>query len=159
PFDPARILATLERNQVVYLVIGGLAAVLYGSPLPTYDLDIVPGRGRKNRGALLTALAALDALALPDELEEGEPLSAEQALVDERDTSFYTPHGYVDVVFHPAGFRGYGALAGNAELLEAAHDLPVRVAALRDVIRSKEALGRERDLVQLPALHTLLELA
>ncbi|MGH7687431.1 MAG: hypothetical protein ACREN2_11535 [Candidatus Dormibacteria bacterium] len=34
----------------------------------------------------------------------------------------------------------------------------VRVAALEDIVRSKEAAGRDKDAVVLPALRRLLEL-
>lgn len=159
PLDPVRILAVLERHRVACVVIGGVAAIVHGSPLPTYDLDITPAPGRRNRDALYAALVDLDALMLLDDDEDPRPLSGEQALAEERDVSFYTPAGYLDVLFRPAGTRGYGELARNAERVEVAPGLVVAVAALRDVVRSKEALGRERDLAQLAALHTLLELS
>jgi hypothetical protein len=47
-FDPESVLASLERENVRYVVIGGLAAVLQGSPLFTQDVDICPARDREN---------------------------------------------------------------------------------------------------------------
>jgi len=47
----------LKEHKVKYLVIGGIAAVLYGVPRATFDLDILiqatPGNVRKLLGALL----------------------------------------------------------------------------------------------------------
>ena len=40
--DLARLFEVLHRNQVVYVLIGGLAAVYHGSPFPTEDADITP---------------------------------------------------------------------------------------------------------------------
>src|SRR5712691_10647233 len=45
-FQPAEILAALERHGVRYVVIGGLAATLHGSPVMTTDADIRPARER-----------------------------------------------------------------------------------------------------------------
>lgn len=41
-FRPDLILAELSRHGVGCIVIGGLAACLQGSPLPTEDVDVVP---------------------------------------------------------------------------------------------------------------------
>jgi len=43
-FQPAEIIAALERHAVRYVVIGGLAATLHGSPVMTTDADICPAR-------------------------------------------------------------------------------------------------------------------
>ena len=47
-FQPAEIIAALERHAVRYVVIGGLAATLHGSPVMTTDADICPARERDN---------------------------------------------------------------------------------------------------------------
>lgn len=39
-FDPEAILRALDDNGVDYILIGGLAARLHGSPLTTVDADI-----------------------------------------------------------------------------------------------------------------------
>ena len=158
PLNPVSILSALERHDVAYVVIGGVAAIAHGSPLPTYDLDITPERSKKNLRALLDALAEMNGLTLPDEEEDATPGDAEELLFAETDISFFTPSGYIDVVFVPSGTRGYGELAARAERMEVGEGVSSTIAALRDVIRSKQALGRERDLAQLPALITLLEM-
>ena len=40
--DLPRILEVLDRHAVRYVLIGGLAAVVHGSPFPTEDADITP---------------------------------------------------------------------------------------------------------------------
>ena len=37
----ARIIRTLVANDVEFIVVGGMAAVLQGAPVHTVDLDIV----------------------------------------------------------------------------------------------------------------------
>ena len=36
------IFATLERHQVRYVLVGGVAAILHGAPHVTTDVDVVP---------------------------------------------------------------------------------------------------------------------
>ena len=55
------LFACLDRHGVQYVLIGGLAAVLHGSPLPTLDADICPSRTPENLGRLAAALDELDA--------------------------------------------------------------------------------------------------
>ncbi len=60
-FQPEEILRALERHAVRYIVIGGIAATLHGSPLRTGDLDICPARDRDNLERLAAALAEIRA--------------------------------------------------------------------------------------------------
>jgi hypothetical protein len=45
-FHPAGILAVLDKHKVAYVLIGGYAAQLHGSILPTTDIDVTPGYRR-----------------------------------------------------------------------------------------------------------------
>ena len=47
-FAPDEIFAAFNKAGVEYVVIGGLAAVLHGSPLRTGDADICPRRDTAN---------------------------------------------------------------------------------------------------------------
>ena len=47
-FDPVRICTVLNEEGVDYVVIGGFAAVVHGSSLPTRDIDVVPSRRSDN---------------------------------------------------------------------------------------------------------------
>lgn len=142
PFDPLAVLRVLNDREVEYVLIGGVAAVLQGSPLPTYDIDIAPAPGARNRVRLLAALADLEATALTDE----RTLPAQ---------SFYTPFGHVDVHHGIAGFASFGELRRGSRAIELEPELTVHASSLRDIIRSRLAAGDER---QLPALEAALEL-
>lgn len=52
------VFASLQKHNVRYLVIGGVAAVLYGVPRATFDLDILIEATPENATALLKALEA-----------------------------------------------------------------------------------------------------
>src|SRR5579863_3531801 len=74
-FDPERALAVLNDFRVRYVVIGGIAAAAYGSPMLTSDLDVCYSRDDSNMRALANALVALNArlrdapLGLPFQLD------------------------------------------------------------------------------------------
>lgn len=61
PLQAEEIFGCLHRHGVRYVLIGGLAAVLHGSPLPTVDVDICPASDPENLGRLASALADLAA--------------------------------------------------------------------------------------------------
>ena len=66
-----------------------------------------------------------------------------------------TRFGDLDVSFLPSGTTGYDDL--RRSVVEYDLDgLIVPVAALRDIIRSKEAANREKDRASLPTLRELL---
>lgn len=62
PASPERILEVLARFGVDYVVIGGVAAILQGVPLPrTLDLDVAASHGKTNLEKLSAALKDMDA--------------------------------------------------------------------------------------------------
>jgi hypothetical protein len=61
--------------------------------------------------------------------------------------------GEFDISFRPSGFdTGYSGLVARAHLVRV-ETVDVMVADLEDVIRSKEAAGRPKDLQVLPTLY------
>ena len=59
-FDPLAILTRL--SDVEHLVVGGFAAVLYGAPTVTSDLDVIPRASEENIGRLAGVLRDLRAI-------------------------------------------------------------------------------------------------
>jgi hypothetical protein len=155
PFDPSRILEVLQRHDVAFVVIGAVAAIAQGYPLPTEDIDVTPARDPENLERLAAALVELGAkLRLPDGGGLEFPIEA-RLLAGNESWTLTTRFGPLDLVFMPAGTRGYDDLRKAAIELELG--APVLVAALADVIRTKEAAGRLKDQAQLPALRQTLE--
>jgi len=50
------VFASFQKNDVKYLVIGGIAAVLYGVPRATFDLDVLIEPTPQNAERLLKAM-------------------------------------------------------------------------------------------------------
>jgi hypothetical protein len=55
------ILQVLVHHRVEFIVIGGVAAILEGAPVSTFDLDIMQQRSTENHERLLKALGELNA--------------------------------------------------------------------------------------------------
>jgi hypothetical protein len=56
-----RILELLDEHGVEFIVVGGVAAVLHGAPVTTFDIDALVRVDADNADRLLAALTALDA--------------------------------------------------------------------------------------------------
>ena len=59
-FDPVRICRILNEESVEYVIVGGFAAVIRGSSLPTRDIDVVPSRAADNLDRLGRALTRME---------------------------------------------------------------------------------------------------
>lgn len=154
-FDGPAILEVLSRHAVDFIVIGAWAAVAQGSPIPTRDVDVVPDADQANLGRLSQALTELDArIRLPDE----EPLPFGHDATSLASAIFWnltTKHGDLDISFKPSGTQGYADLSQDAVSVTL-RGTPVLLASLADIIRSKEAAGRDKDRRALPILRELL---
>jgi hypothetical protein len=152
------MLEVLERHGVLYVVIGGFAAELRGSPYVTRDVDVTPARTRDNLGRLTKALKELDAkLRVPDP-DYPLAIALDGRTFDQGTTwTFVTKFGFLDVALLPDGTRGYDDLKRGATKERITDTLAISVASLADVIRSKEAAGREKDRAVLPILRQVLE--
>jgi hypothetical protein len=156
-FEPEAILSALEREGVRYIVIGGLAAVLHGSPLLTQDVDICPANDAENLKRLAKALKSIGAKIRTDDVPDGLPFACDpQFFQNVSLVNLTTIHGDVDVSFTPSGTTGFDDLAQRARPLEIAPHLAPPIADLEDVIRSKRAANRPKDVAALPTLLTLL---
>lgn len=154
-FRPERILEVLAAHHVDYIMIGGFAAAIHGSDVVTGDLDITPATDHHNLERLSRALDELDARVRTDDASHGLPF-VHDATSLARGTvwNLVTNAGDLDLAMMPSGTQGYDDLRRDATAI-AVVGVPTRVAALADIIRSKEAAGREKDRAVLPMLRRL----
>ena len=156
-YDPVALLATLTQHGVRFVVIGGIAALAQGSPLPTEDVDITPARDDENLERLAAALQELGTRLRTEGASDVE-LPADPSLLRQAENwTLTTKHGDLDIVLVPPGTWGYDDLRRDAFEVDLGANTRVYVAALADVIRSKEASNRPKDRAQLPALRQTLE--
>ncbi len=155
PLDPEGIFATLAHHGVVYVLIGGLAGVVHGSPAMTNDADIVPAKTADNLERLSAALLDLDARLRSPDAPDGLVFEPHPTLLSSMSMlNMTTRCGDLDMTFTPAGLDGYDGLAERSVAFELGGHR-VQVAALRDIIRSKEAADRPKDHATLPVLRAL----
>jgi hypothetical protein len=158
-FDPRGILVALQRREVDFILIGGLARVARGADEITRGVDICPSLQPINLGRLQAAL--IDLGALGPEVAKAPPF---QHVYDEvrlraEVVSLVTTGGELKLVAQPAGVpRGYEALRAGATSEHLGNGLRTEVAATADLITMAAALSRDADLQRLPALRRILEL-
>jgi len=152
-FQPEAVIGLLNRHGVRYVLIGGLAAALRGSPSVTQDVDICYARDQRNLTSLAAALGEIHAhlRGAPADL----PFRLDAKTLGRGDSfTFTTQVGWLDILAMPSGTAGYEELAANADLIEA-FDQTVLVASIDDLIRMKRAAGRPRDRAELEILGAL----
>lgn len=155
--DPERLLAVLVEEGVQFILVGGYAALVHGASRPTQDVDITPASSTANLTRLTRALQRLEARIRTEVVPEGLPFATSaEAMRGVLMLNLTTTFGDLDLTFQPSGTDGYPDLVEHA----AEHEVGavrVRVAALTDIIRSKEAAGRDKDIEALTELYVLLK--
>lgn len=146
-FDSLAILNALHRSDVNFVVIGGVAGYLFGSNLPSANLDVCFASDVANRQHLAAALGEIHA-----ELRGGEPVKVDdQTLESDAVLTFKTDFGILRCIRTPLGTDGYDDLRTNAERMEI-DGASTYVASLQDLIRMKEVSNRPKDQFALEAL-------
>lgn len=154
-FDPSRLLRTLVEHDVRFVLIGGLAARLWGSPTVTNDVDICYARDRPNLESLAEVLRLLDARlrGVPEEV----PFLLDAPTLEHGDHfTFVTAAGNLDCLGVPSGSQGYDNLAATCRRMQLG-ELSVQVCGLEDLIAMKESAGRPKDRIELEVLYALMD--
>jgi hypothetical protein len=154
-FRPDGILSALEEHGVRFVLIGGLAATIHGSPAVTFDVDVVPEDSDDNLTRLSGALEDLDARIRVAGIDGGLVFDRAPALLGKMEVlNLETRCGDFDITFHPSAIDSFEEWDRGATDVEAL-GVHFRLAALADVIRSKEAADRPKDRLTLPTLRAL----
>ncbi len=150
-----KILERLNRREVEYVLVGGLAAVVHGVTLVTRDVDVCCPFTQENLRRLEEALADLHPVhrmtpqRLPFVLEPG---------LDQRLKNLYlrTDLGVLDCIGEVAGIGDYAEVKRRSVIA----DLPVgpcRVLDIPALIESKQTLNRAQDKLAVLQLRAILE--
>ncbi|HWB65250.1 MAG TPA: hypothetical protein VG708_00280 [Mycobacteriales bacterium] len=154
-FNGEAILRVLHKHRVDFVLIGGFAAITHGSPFPTNDIDVTPRTDHENYARLSDALFELDAKV---RAQGTDPLPFDHdadSLAAVMIWNLSTRYGDLDVTVQPSGTRGYDDLRRDALTIRI-RGVDVCVASLADIVRSKEAAGRDKDRRVLPVLRELV---
>ena len=135
------LFACLEKNRVKYIVIGGVAAILHGVPRMTGDIDIFIEANPENAGRMLNTLRDLGYET--SELVTPEGLAAVKLLMFENSIK-------IDVMLRIPGVEF--AEAWTNRKTQYVGDQKFYIISKADLIASKLAAGRKRDLEDVAAL-------
>jgi hypothetical protein len=154
-YAPVDALEALAARRVRFVVIGGFASQLRGSPSLTGDTDVCYARDRQNLERLARALRDVEATlrgAPPD-----VPFRLDAPTLEAGDhLTFDTTAGALDILGTPSGIPGgYDELERASDEMEIAPGLSVKVASIDDLIRMKRAAGRPKDLIEVEVLGAL----
>ncbi len=155
-FKPREILAALTARGVDFVVIGGYAAVLHGSPRVTQDLDITFATDVPNLEALGKVVMALGA-RLHGVDEEMRFVPDARTLARVELLTLQTDLGKLDLLALPPGAPPYADLREQAARFDLGN-LLVRVADIPQLIAMKEATGRPKDLADIAELDAIARL-
>lgn len=149
------LLRSLNDAKVAFILVGAYAAMAHGSQQRTDDLDICYERTPSNYKNLMKVLRPLHPrpIDLPADLKA--PFD-ESSLAQGTNFTLITDAGRVDLLGELSGVGGYRELLQDSVLIDVGVGM-CRVAALKDIIRSKEAANRPKDRLALPELRALLE--
>lgn len=152
--DVRAALALLLRHEVEFIVVGGVAAWLHGSPLLTRDLDVVYARTEPNLRRLAGALAPSHPYL------RGAPpglpfLWDAETLARGLNFTLTTDLGDLDLLGEVGGAT-HETLLPRSFILRAS-DLEFRCLGLRTLIELKRASGRPKDFEAIAQLEVTLE--
>jgi hypothetical protein len=147
PFSPVQaqqVAAAFAQHAVDYMFLGKSGAILLGYPGTTQDVNVYPRKDEENGRRIIASLRELgfeiDAI-LAEEITRGK------VFVQIKSGPFD-----VDLVFAPDGIESYEEAKSR---LDDSTGFPV--LNIRDIIASKRAAKRARDLIELPLLEAFRE--
>jgi predicted nucleotidyltransferase len=150
-----RLLQILCDADIDFVIVGGFAAMLHGSALLTRDLDVCAVLTAENLSKLRAAFRDLhpthrmtpQRLSFLDNPDPGATLE---------NLYLQTDFGPVDLLSSITGVGDY-ARVREASIRVDLFGQRVRVMAIEDLIKAKEALGREKDRLAAKELRAIVE--
>jgi predicted nucleotidyltransferase len=152
-----KLFATLRilcESDIQFIVVGGLAAVLNGAPVQTYDLDLVYSRKQANVDRLLNFLQEIDAIFRIQPERRLRP--ARSHLAAGGHLNLLTRYGPVDLLVAIGQNLGYSDLLPHSNEMDIGEGIRVRVLNLEMLISIKEQLASEKDVAVIPILRQTL---
>ena len=135
---------SLNRNRVKYLVIGGLAANLYGVPRATKDMGLFIQPTLKNCQKLLKALI---------EAGFGTAYLTTPEGVLQKEVTIFEDYVRLDILLKPKGLSFDEVWTRRSAVT--IQGTEVKFLSLDDLIKSKLATGRKADLEDVRILRKI----
>jgi hypothetical protein len=173
PPDLPGLLGALQARRVRYVIVGSMAAQLYGVEGQPRDLDIAPDPDPENLARLAQVLVDIEAVlpetdqvghwelqpdgerkwvsrqATPEDLEKRAAWFPDPSDISTFDHSFHTRHGNLDVV--PELYGGFETLIRRARAMTV-HDFQVWVAHVDELLAALTIPRRKKDVPRVQKL-------
>ncbi len=156
------LLRALEREQVRYVLVGGVAVNLHGIGRLTLDVDLMLALDGENLTRFISAVRQFD-------VKPVIPVPLEDFMDEQKVRGWIEQKGMLAFALRPAD-----PMAPTVDVLvkpvvpfEEAYarhvtrrieDVTVRIAAIEDIIRLKTNTGREKDEADIKALSRLVRM-
>jgi len=142
-----------HRHGVEFIVIGGQAETLFGSPRVTYDVDVCYLRTKENLSRLAAALQEINPTlrGAPPDLPFKMDLRALEMGIN---FTLSTRYGDLDILGFVEPLGGYTDLMPNSEIYPA-YGLQLRTIGLEDLLKVKLHINRVKDqesIIQLTGI-------
>lgn len=158
-FDPTDIFAALNGAKVRYLVVGGIAAVLYGVNRFTSDVDLAVELTAENLASLESVLERIGFMRrLPVSIRGLADPTTRKLWTQQKAMKVYSflerrpPARVVDVMVQP--LRNFDNAYGRRVTVKI-HGVSVPLVPVDLLAQMKSEAGRPEDLLDLKALRAL----
>jgi hypothetical protein len=139
PQQAREVAEVFAKHEVEFMFIGKSGAILLGYPAATQDVGLFPEKSVENGKKLVSALRELEfdiSLTIAEKIIRGVDF-----------VQLKTGPFDLDLVFAPDGIESYEEAKKRMTVIDG-----FPIANIRDIIASKKASGREKDLLDLPLL-------
>ena len=150
------LLQRLLENKIEFVLIGGLAATMYGASTVTYDVDVCFDFSPENVQKLLTALRDIHPrVQAQTQWVALDELPLEQ-LVNLKNLYLQTDYGSLDLLGSLIEVGNYQEVSRHANEISI-FAMPCRVLQIETLLRIKEGMGRPKDRQVALELKAILE--
>ena len=148
------ILRSFKEGECEFILVGGLAAVLNGAPIQTYDVDLLYSQHPRNLERLMAVLSSLDAVFRIQPERRLRPKLSH--LAGTGHLNLLTPSGPLDLLATLGRDLRYDDLLPHSLDMDVGRGIRVPVLDLETLIALKEELAGAKDIATLPILRQTL---
>jgi predicted nucleotidyltransferase len=152
------ILSQFHDHHVEFVIVGGVAAALYGGARVTFDLDVVPSLAPDSWKAAVDLLWSLGARPrIPEPLERIRDVEQVQRWQSEKGMlalNFRTPDSSIEVDLLVSESHQFEELRQRAAKVTIDQRI-FFVASIDDLIAMKQKAGRPQDLLDIAHLQEI----
>ena len=150
-----QIFKALDKNEVQYVLIGGLALILHGIPRSTFDSDIVILGNKKNISNVLKAIKDLNYIPMQADMVTHEAFGK---LEEEQCATFSSVKGDIHLDIFLKKNNKFKEMQKRSET-RIIYETPVHIAKLDLLLELKKSTGRDIDKTDIILIQKRLSLS